>query len=89
MKKRARVIEQDRQSCWTTLLSGIYSNVRQVRSNERKRKFKKKGNLMESRKSKSRNVTGSADGTEELARDGQMEKKRKKAFPSYRALVKT
>jgi hypothetical protein len=42
MKKRARVIEQDRQSCWTTLLSGIYSNVRQVRSNERKRKFKKR-----------------------------------------------
>jgi hypothetical protein len=44
---------------------------------------------MESRKSKSRNVTGSADGTEELARDGQMEKKKKNAFPSYRALVKT
>jgi hypothetical protein len=35
---------------------------------------------MESRKSKSRNVTGSADGTEELARDGQMEKKKKKCF---------
>jgi hypothetical protein len=53
-------------------------------------KKEKKGNLMESRKSKSRNVTGSADGTEELARDGQMEKKKKKnAFPSYRALVKT
>jgi hypothetical protein len=52
-------------------------------------KKEKKENLMESRKSKSRNVTGSADGTEELARDGQMEKKKKNAFPSYRALVKT
>jgi hypothetical protein len=41
-------------------------------------KKEKKENLMESRKSKSRNVTGSADGTEELARDGQMEKKKKK-----------
>jgi hypothetical protein len=54
-----------------------------------KKEKEKKGNLMESRKSKSRNVTGSADGTEELARDGQMEKKKKNAFPSYRALVKT
>lgn len=35
------MIERDHQSCWTTLLARIYSNVGQVRSNESEKKKKK------------------------------------------------